>query len=268
MNFSEILFVSDYDNTLTGERHLVPQENIEAIRAFAEAGGAFTIASGRGKREWRESFEGVPVNAPFILGNGAVIYDSVADEVLWSSFIAEETQRKIIEMFDTLPEDCLVLIETVDRVYVPDEIYDRLSRTPIPFGEQLHPALQQIPVPWTKVTLASVELKPETMDLVQQELDRYGLSSIRSLPIMYEIAPENVDKGRSARRLMEMMGRRFLVAIGDAPNDLAMLAAADLAFVPEGSLLAEDPTFTLQHVRTVPCEQCAVADAIRILKTM
>lgn len=268
MDFREILFVSDYDNTLTGERHLVPQENIEAIRAFAEAGGAFTIASGRGKREWRESFTGVPINAPFILGNGAVIYDSERDEVLLSSFIAEQTQQKIIDMFDALPEDSLVLIETVDRVYVPDEIYDRLSKTPIPFGDQMHPPLKEIPVPWTKVTLVSVAMQPETVEYIQQEMERNGIFGMRSLPIMYEIAPENVDKGRSARKLMELMGRKILVAIGDAPNDLAMLAAADLAFVPEGSLLAEDPAFTLQHIRTVPCEQCAVADAIRMLKEM
>ena len=31
MNFADILFVSDYDNTMTGEQHLVPQENLDAI---------------------------------------------------------------------------------------------------------------------------------------------------------------------------------------------------------------------------------------------
>lgn len=268
MNFSEILFVSDYDNTLTGEGHLVPQGNIDAVQAFTEAGGAFTIGSGRGKREWRESFEGVPFNAPLILGNGAVIYDSAKDEVLWSSFIGAQTQHKVIEIFDALPQDCLVLIETLDQVYIPDEIYDRLARTPIPFGEQMHPPIRKIPVPWTKVTFVSVAMQTETVDLVQQVLEQNGISGIRSLPIMYEIAPENADKGRTARKLLEMMGRKTLVAIGDAPNDLAMLAAADIAFVPEGSILAADPDFKMPHILTVPCEQCSVADAIRILKEM
>ena len=268
MNFSEILFVSDYDNTLTGEGHLVPQGNIDAVRAFTEAGGAFTIGSGRGKREWRESFESVPFNAPLILGNGAVIYDSAADQVLRASFIEEEVQKKFIHMFDQLPEDCLTLIETVDQVYVPDEIYDRLAKTPIPFGDQQHPPLLEIPVPWTKVTLVSVAMRPETADLIQQALEQNGISGIRSLPIMYEIAPENADKGRTARKLLEMMGRKTLVAIGDAPNDLAMLAAADIAFVPAESILAADPDFKMPHILTVPCEQCAVADAIRILREM
>ena len=93
MDFRDILLVSDYDNTLTGDRHIIPQENIDAILDFTAQGGAFTIASGRGKREWKENFSEVPFNAPLILSNGAVIYDTKTDRELFHALLTEKQKE-------------------------------------------------------------------------------------------------------------------------------------------------------------------------------
>ncbi|MBR6322290.1 MAG: HAD hydrolase family protein, partial [Lachnospiraceae bacterium] len=93
MDFKDILLISDYDNTMTGERHLVPEENLRAIREFTAEGGAFTIASGRGMREWYESFCEVPFNAPLVLSNGAVIYDTIENKILYEAVLSEEQKR-------------------------------------------------------------------------------------------------------------------------------------------------------------------------------
>ena len=105
MNFQDILFVSDYDNTMTGERHLVPEENLEAIREFTSRGGAFTLASGRGKREWYPSFHDVPFNAPLILSNGATIYDTKADRILYHALLTEEQKALAEKLFLSLPPE-------------------------------------------------------------------------------------------------------------------------------------------------------------------
>ena len=106
------------------------------------------------------------------------------------------------------------------------------------------------------------------VDLLQKRAEEMGLKGVRSLPIMYEIPPEGTDKGLCARRLMKILGKKVLVCAGDAPNDLAMLQAADVCFVPRGSILIKDGQVPEGAVFTVPCEEGAIADAMRILKSL
>ena len=53
----------------------------------------------------------------------------------------------------------------------------------------------------------------------------------RSLPMMLEIQTAEASKGVAARRLANMLGRKYLVCVGDAPNDVGMLDEADEAYV-------------------------------------
>ena len=69
------------------------------------------------------------------------------------------------------------------------------------------------------------ELQRYTAGLVG---DRYAIT--RALPRNMEISAGGCDKGSAARRLADTLGRSILVCVGDAPNDLAMLQAADYGF--------------------------------------
>ena len=44
---SDFLVVSDMDGTLLRAGIGLPQQNVDAVRAFSEAGGHFTVATGR-----------------------------------------------------------------------------------------------------------------------------------------------------------------------------------------------------------------------------
>ena len=46
-DFSNVLLLADFDRTLTDTNSRIPARNLDAIRAFTEAGGAFTVATGR-----------------------------------------------------------------------------------------------------------------------------------------------------------------------------------------------------------------------------
>ena len=46
-DFSNWLVVSDIDGTLNNKARKLPRRNYDAIQAFTEAGGNFTLASGR-----------------------------------------------------------------------------------------------------------------------------------------------------------------------------------------------------------------------------
>lgn len=287
MDFKDILIVSDYDNTLTGENHLVPQENLDAIREFTAGGGAFTIGSGRGKREWYESFHHVPFNAPLVLSNGAFIYDTEQDKLLYQGVLSDEQRKLVKELFLSLPRGAGGLIEVGEVSYIPDEIWESSSFHGFPGQPILHPPIDEIPDGWNKVSFMSPlpeigkeqrdeapeglefdlsKLDTSMMDEVEKRAGEIGLQGIRSLPFMYEVPPAGVDKGTSARRLRDILGRKVLAAVGDAQNDLAMLRAADLCFVPRESLLDSDGLVPDNAIRTVRCEGAAIADVIRILR--
>ena len=284
MQFKDILLVSDYDNTMTGEMHLVPEANYDAIRAFTAEGGAFTIASGRGKREWQRSFSEVPFNAPLILANGAVIYDTQEDRVLFQGQYSERQRQLVKELFLQLPTGCSGIVELAGASYIPDEIYEKSSFRGFPGQHIEHPPFDEIPDHWNKVIfvpplpewkpgqalsaefLGSIDGSP--LDEVQRIAERISINGFRSLPIMYEVPPEGADKGSSARRLLEILGRKILVCVGDAPNDLAMLHAADYCFVPRESLLTENGPLPENAILTVRCEDASLADVIRMLREM
>ena len=82
--FSGVLIASDYDNTMVytegalksgGPLPSVSRENREAVEYFMAEGGTFSVATGRALPSFSRVREGVPMNGPTVLFNGAAIYD-------------------------------------------------------------------------------------------------------------------------------------------------------------------------------------------------
>lgn len=71
-----------------------------------------------------------------------------------------------------------------------------------------------------------------------------------------DIHARGVSKGRSARELQAKLGRKILVCLGDAENDLPMMEAADYAFCPADGVLAD------RFENLCSCADGAVAEAI------
>lgn len=82
--FDDVLFFSDYDDTLYSHHLEVSAENKAAIRYFIQEGGRFSIATGRAHRTFTPQIakEGLEFNAPVVLSNGAAIYDYSQDRYL------------------------------------------------------------------------------------------------------------------------------------------------------------------------------------------
>ena len=73
--FTGLMLVCDMDGTLLNSKLEVSDENVRAIEYFVDNGGVFTIATGRMELGVRKYLRILPVNAPVILYNGALIYD-------------------------------------------------------------------------------------------------------------------------------------------------------------------------------------------------
>ncbi|HIS79668.1 MAG TPA: HAD-IIB family hydrolase, partial [Candidatus Caccousia stercoris] len=84
MKWDQILIASDIDGTLLPGGREIPERNLSALRRFAEKGGRFTLATGRSIGSAGQFLDRLPVNAPAICLNGALLYDYKQQKVLES----------------------------------------------------------------------------------------------------------------------------------------------------------------------------------------
>ena len=87
---------------------------------------------------------------------------------------------------------------------------------------------------------------------------RFGekLAVFRAGTRIIDVHAAGVSKGVAARGLLRQLGRKTLVCVGDALNDLAMLDEADYAFCPA------DGTVAHRYPNVCPCGEGAVAEVI------
>ena len=269
--FSDVLLTVDFDRTLTGPDSMIPQRNLEAIRYFIDNGGAFTVNTGRSLPMTKVFRDIVPVNVPLLLYNGSAAYDLKTGEILDAALIPlkqGETIRYVMEMFP----DMTVEIQGLDAHYIFEEnpAWDAFSE-----GNRCawaHAAPEDDLGPFMKFALygslrsASVAALYEytseeiaRFDAVEQQLRRDFADScvvFRAAPKIIDVHAKGVSKIKAARALQQKLGRKILVCIGDAENDLPMLLGSDFAFCPADGIVAD------RFPNVCPCAEGAVADVI------
>ena len=275
--FSDVLLASDFDRTLSGCDGTIPQANLDAIRYFMDEGGAFTVASGRSIPLFRQKAALVPVNAPCILSNGAILYDYNTETLLRCEPLDEDFAPKIIAAARAYDNSLSVEVQCLDKHYIYGSGTRRDGFLAASGVTPIHTEADP-PFPWMKIVVCAAddhviesydEVAPEKLEkfrLLMEYIDRFCREkcyATRSMPRLIEIGTNTCDKGTAARTLANTLGRKTLVCAGDAMNDLAMLREADIAFCPADC----DPALrTLPFLRMVrPCSEGAVADAIRAL---
>ena len=268
MDFREILFVSDFDYTLTNTKRVIPRENIEAIERFIAGGGAFTVGTGRAKASFAPQYAVVPTNAPAIVANGALIYDFTREEAVEVSPLLPEERAIIKTLAARFCASVTMTVESGLEVYLPDDVYavaenEYTRRHYAEVGVVAKRApIDAIPMPWLKAVFTGA---PESLDRLAAAAEEAGLPGVRSMSFMFELQNRETNKGSAARRLANRLGRRVLVCAGDEQNDLAMLREADYAFVPVSAPdYMREPGFTVAaHI-----DSGVIADILRRLEAL
>ena len=142
--FSGVLIASDYDNTMVytegalksgGPLPSVSRENREAVEYFMAEGGTFSVATGRALPSFSRVREGVPMNGPTVLFNGAAIYDFAQQRYLYTAFLPESVRGHICRLLEDLPETALEIYHDDDSIHAinPNDItYHHLHLTHSP----------------------------------------------------------------------------------------------------------------------------------------
>ena len=267
--FSDILLTVDYDRTLTDMEGQVPQRNLEAIQYFMENGGAFTVNTGRSLPQSVELLKNIPMNAPFLCYNGGLTIQD--GEILDRHIIDLPMEETIAEVCRAFP-DLNVDLHGVDahvgfqpvgcwetyyaarkcRYYLaqPGQDHGPFVKFNV-YGELRDDTFYQV--------FSGTEEEIARIDEAEQWLkDTFGdkLRIFRAGARVLNAQAPDVSKLIAARNLQKQMGRKILVCVGDADNDLPMLEGADYAFCPSDGTVAD------RFPNVCPCADGAVADVI------
>jgi HAD superfamily hydrolase (TIGR01484 family) len=269
--FSDILLTVDYDRTLTAPDSTIPRRNIEAIEYFIAHGGAFTVNTGRSIPMAKTFIGKVPLSAPLLLYNGSAAYDVRREEftrIYPIELDGDALTARLQELFPHL----LVEIQGVDAHYSLKkdrdwEIFSDHGGCPWGYAKP-----SEIPGPFLKASLygdcsdhsvaSMYRATPEEMNQMLEAIDTvrrlYGnrVEVFHPCPKIVDIHAKGVSKLRAARDLQQDMGRKWLICVGDAQNDVTMLSGADGAYCPADGIVAD------RFENVCSCAEGAVADVI------
>ena len=268
--FSDILLTVDYDRTLTAPDSTIPERNLQAIRWFMENGGAFTVNTGRSLPMAHSFKDKVPINVPLLLYNGGAAYDLKQEKIVFMQEIQMDMWKTVHELIDLFP-DLTVEVQALDKHYdfIPNPAWDAFSECNCAYataeeGQDLGPFLKfSLYGEIRDVTVSQLyHGTPEEiqrMDAAEKLLNEvYGekVAVFRAGPRIIDVQAKGVSKAAAARRLQQQLGRKILVCVGDAENDIVMLDGADFSYVPADAILKN------RYENVCNCADGAVADVI------
>ena len=271
MTCSDILLTVDYDRTLTAPDASIPQRNLEAIRHFMELGGTFTVNTGRSVPMFLKQMALVPVNAPFLLYNGSGAFDPKVGELSLTKPIDLDLWQTLEQIKTRFPELHLE-IQAVDAHYSygfdPEWnwFYEGIG---CPHAE----ATRDMPLePFLKLSMFGKVREvgvPQLFGGEPQELARFDeaehwlrqrfgekMEVFRSGARIIDMHAKGASKSLAARSLQQRLGKKVLVCVGDAENDISMLDGADYAYCPCDGVIAS------RYENVCKCADGAVADVI------
>jgi len=277
------LLALDLDGTLLDSRGVVPQANVDAIRAAEEKGVLVTIASGRRFRDARPLGIELELNAPLVTHNGALLKYAQSMETVAYSLIDPATSLEIVRVGKEFGGDALVSADPHGKGSL---YYDRVSDNNIPlqkyltWAERLHgddaghavSHVERLEDELERIEVIHISFSGACSRMCDMQgflEDELG-DSVNILATIYpqldftliDILPPDASKGHGLEKLAAINGLRSdsVMAIGDNFNDLEMLEFAGTAVVmgnADPSLLERPEFYT-----TVSNDEAGVAAAI------
>lgn len=228
------LVATDLDGTLLRPDGSVSARTVAALQAAETAGVVVVMVTGRPPRWLAPVAEEVGHTGIAVCANGAVVYDLHAERVVETFAIGREVLLEVVSAVRAAVPDVAFAVEDVDLGYGREEAYVRRPVAGVP-PEDVRVAPLETLVDGTIVKLL---VRHEGMDsdrlLAAAREVAGGLAELThsSSSGLLEISATGVTKASTLARLAAEHGvdAAEVVAFGDMPNDLPMLAWAGTAY--------------------------------------
>ena len=235
------LIISDLDGTLIPRGGVISAENRQAIADFVAGGGRFAIATGRTPEAAAGYVEGLPLNAPSVFFNGAMLYDWEQKKVIKTMPLTAGDKNNLWPRFarqalQNFPAACLE-VYTADNCHIITPAANDDPRLPHEYYRYAHTNLTQLAdtaqTPWLKFFACDKHAHLEKYVALAEEMGVAALANgFYSEDNYYEFVAKDVSKGSMLAFIREELPGCEIIACGDYLNDNEMLAAADISVAP------------------------------------
>ncbi|QBD82402.1 HAD family phosphatase [Ktedonosporobacter rubrisoli] len=224
------LLAIDLDGTLLTPEHKITPRNFAAVSKAVEAGMTIVVATGQTLNVLRAVCAELPLNAPQIVYNGAMIADIHSGVVLHEHLVPEEL---ILPTLAVMREAGLYRVyHTHQHVFVDQNTPNARNwyRPPAPPALEVTDVASLYPRPCIKLVGvgAAETLRQKRIELEQRLAGQLYVTQASSelLEFMHPV----VSKGYALGIIANILGiaPEEIVAIGDNHNDIGMLRFAGL----------------------------------------
>lgn len=232
------LIASDVDGTLLDPMQRITDRTARVVERVLAQDIPFVLVSGRPPRWIPRVAEAAGLSGYAVCANGAAIYDIGADEVLASWELPSMRLHEVVDAIELVLPEVKVAAErtTVGRDQPEPFAIEREFRNPWgnPNGEtdepDLAPRAEVLGRPATKLLLRQRGMtSQQMMTVVENVLADMDLEvTYSSNSGLIEISAAGVTKASGLAWVCDRMeiAREKVVAFGDMPNDVPMLAWA------------------------------------------
>lgn len=247
------LVALDVDGTLITSYHIVSERTKEVLRALMKKGIKITIATGRFYPSVQRIAKEIPINAPLVSNDGALIKDVFSDETIHSQPLSLDIAKEIM---DLLPQYGYLEIQVFmekHRIYSGKGFrkmqltkflrFSQLSSlqgtinyfkdfiwVPLVKAKDLEDAKNMMDKAPAKLVVSGTE--GQISALRQDLANIYGSKVFvtTAIPNCIDILDGDASKAHGLAVLTEKMGIKpeEVIAIGDNYNDIPMLEYAGL----------------------------------------
>ena len=234
----KILFL-DLDGTLLNDDKQVSAEDLDAVKKATARGHAVVLTTGRPLSSTIKQLEKLGLTGEgcyAITSNGALIYDSFAEKIIYQTGVPRDCVREAFDeayrynIHAQTYSDMGVLSEFdneevryySNRILMDYEVVSDVSKV-----------LEKDPIKMLFIDLHDRSKLERFRDHMEEWSDRHGIDMFFSCDTYLEFLPRGINKGSGIHFLREYLSIPYenTVAAGDAENDITMLEAVNLPCV-------------------------------------
>ncbi len=224
------LIVSDVDGTLFKSGNQVQQKTVQLIQQYQQAGGVFTLATGRMKKAIEPFIKKLKIQVPVIVYNGAQVIDPLSDRLILSHQLSTLFAERALQIMNGFPVSPIVHVQ--QQPYVKEYNDDILAHTKkdgidCVITDNLS---NLVLAPPTKILVIGEPLELAAFEKVLKQENLIGYQTVYSDRNYLELLPEGASKGNALDVLATTLGflQQDILAVGDERNDISMLVNAGM----------------------------------------
>ena len=224
------LVATDLDGTLVRSDGTVSDYTRDVLVEVERRGVPVVFVTGRPLRWAEDVFEYVGKHGLAIVSNGALVWDVARQDVHLLRPIEPEVGLEVCTLLRKALPGTAYAVETLDGIGLEPEF---VERHPVPDGARRGAIGELFDRPAVKLLARHEELAPqEFWELAEQAVGGRLVITWSSTTSLLEISAAEVTKASTLALLCDDLGvdAADVVAFGDMPNDLPLLAWAGTSY--------------------------------------